>query len=84
MNIEPVQLATVVLNPALVALRYCHGMKGSTMALLYNLLLKLDEYYSNPINVLDEVMGKKMHNVWSVMDDFSKAPGGKDFSKMKT
>jgi hypothetical protein len=85
----------------------------------YNLLLKLDEYYSNHIKGLDEVMQKKMHNffmnrwsvfhvpihsaavtmdkqfcrremderirkdIWSMMEDFSKAPGGKDFSKMK-
>ncbi len=34
------------------------------MTLLYNLLLKLDEYYSKPINGLDEVMGKKMNNVF--------------------
>ena len=88
------------------------------MSLLYNLLLKLDEYYSKPINGLDEAMRKKVHNVfmsrWSdfhgpihssafAMDkqfcrremdegikkdiwseEFSKAPGGKDFSKMKT
>ena len=116
---DTLKLATVVLTPALVALRYCDGMKGGTVALLYNLLLKLDEYYSKPINGLDEAMGKKMHNVfmsrwsvfhapihssafamdkrfcrremdegikkdlWSVMEDFSKAPGGKDFRKMK-
>ncbi len=111
--------ATLVLTPALVALSYCDGMKGGTVALLYNLLLKLDEYYSKPIKGLDEAMRKKMHNIfmsrwsafhdpihsaafamdkqfcrremderikqdiWSVMEDFSKAPGGKDFSKMK-
>ena len=23
-------------------------------------------------------------NIWSVMEDFAKAPGGKDLSKMKT
>jgi hypothetical protein len=23
-------------------------------------------------------------DIWSVMEDFSKVPGGKDFSKMKT
>ncbi len=38
--------------------------------LLYNLLLKLDEYYSKTIKGLDEEMGKKMYNVfmirWSV------------------
>jgi hypothetical protein len=39
-------------------------MKGDTVTLLYNLLLKLDEYYSKPINGLDEAMGKKMHNVF--------------------
>jgi hypothetical protein len=94
-------------------------MKGGTMALLYNLLLKVDEYYSKPIKELYEAMRKKMHNVfmsrwsafhapihstafamdkqfcrremdegikkdiWSVMEDFSKAPGGQNFSKMK-
>ena len=116
---DTLKLATLVLTPALVALRYCDGMKGGTVALLYNLLLKLDEYYSKPIKGLDEAMRKKMHNIfmsrwsachapihsatfamdkqfcrremderikqdiWSVMEDFSKAPGGKDFSKMK-
>jgi hypothetical protein len=94
-------------------------VKGDTVTLLHNLLLKLDEYYSKPINGLDEVMVKKIHNVfmsrwstfhapihsapfardkqfcrrkmdegikkdiWSVMEDFSKARGDKDFSKMK-
>ena len=121
---DTLKLATLVLKPALVALRvtlrYCDGMEGDTVALLYNLLLKLDEYYSKPINGLDEAMGKKMHNVfmsrwsafhapihsaafamdkqfcrremdhgvktdiWSVMEDFSKAPGGQDFSKLKS
>jgi hypothetical protein len=33
-------------------------MKGGTVALLYNLLLKLDEYYSKPIKGLDEAMWK--------------------------
>jgi len=116
---DTLKLATLVLKPALVALRYCDGMKGGTVSLLYNLLLELDKYYSKPIKGLDEAMRKKMHNVfmsrwsafhapihsaafamdkqfcrremderikqdiWSVMEDFSKAPGGKDFSKMK-
>jgi hypothetical protein len=40
---DTLKLATVVLNPALVTLRYCDGIKGGTAALLYNLLLKLDE-----------------------------------------
>ena len=111
---DTLKLATLVLKPALVALRYCDGMKGGTVALLYNLPLKLDEYYSKPINGLDEAMRKKMHNVfmsrwsvfhapihsaafatdkqnnkgikkdlWSVMENFSKVPGGKDFRKMK-
>jgi hypothetical protein len=43
------------------------------VALLYNLVLKLDEYYSKPIKELDEAMWKKMHNVlmsrWSVFHD---------------
>jgi hypothetical protein len=52
------------LKPALVALRYYDGMKGGTVALLCNLLLKLDEYYSKPIKGLDEAMCKKMHNVF--------------------
>jgi hypothetical protein len=100
-------------------LRYCDGMKGGTLALLYNLILQLDTHYSNPIEGLDETIRTKLHNVfmsrwsdfhapvhsaafamdrqfcrrdidasikkdiWSVMEDFAKAPGGKDFSKMK-
>jgi hypothetical protein len=57
---DTLKLATVVLTPALVALRYYDGMKGGTVALLYNLLLKLDEYYSKPIKELDEAIRKKM------------------------
>ena len=41
---DTLKLATLVLTPALVALRYCDGMKGGTVALLYNLLLELDIY----------------------------------------
>jgi hypothetical protein len=114
---DTLKLTTAVLTPSLVALRYYNGMKGDTVTLLYNLLLKLDEYYSKHINGLDEAMGKKMHNVfmsrwsafhapihsasfttdkqfcrremdegikkdlWSVMEDFSKAPGGKDSAR---
>ena len=58
---DTLKLATLVLKPALVVLRYCDGMKGDTVALLYNLLLELDIYYSTPIKGLDEVMRKKMH-----------------------
>ena len=108
---DTLKLATLVLKTALVALRYYDGMKGGTVTLLYNLLLELDIYYSKPIEGLDEVMRKKMHNVfmsrwsafhapshsaafamdkqfcrremdhgvktdiWSVMEDFCKAPG---------
>ena len=53
-----------------VVLRYCDGMKGDTVTLLYNLLLELDIYYSKTIKGLDEAMHKKIHNVfmnrWSV------------------
>jgi hypothetical protein len=38
---DTLKLATAVLKPALVALRYCDGMKGGTVTLLYNLLLRL-------------------------------------------
>ena len=111
---------TLVLKPVLVALRYCDGMKGGTVALFYNLLLELDIYYSKPIEGLDEAMRKKMHNVFmsrcsalhapihsaafemdkqfcrrdmdhgvkkdirSVMEDFSKGPGGQDLTKLKS
>jgi hypothetical protein len=40
---DTLKLATLVLKPALVALRYCDGMKGGTVSLLYNLLLELDK-----------------------------------------
>ena len=40
---DTLKVATLVLKPALVALRYCDVMKGVTVTLLYNLLLKLDE-----------------------------------------
>jgi hypothetical protein len=39
------------LKPELVALRYCDGMKGGTVSLLYNLLLELDKYYSKNVCV---------------------------------
>jgi hypothetical protein len=117
---DTLKVATQVLQPALVALRYCDGMKGGTLALLYSLLLELDTTYSKPIKGLDEKIRTKLHNVfmsrwsafhapvhsaafamdrqfcrrdmdggvkkdiWSVMEDFSKAPGGKDLSKMKS
>ena len=61
---DTLKLATLVLKPALVVLCYCDGMKGDTVTLLYNLLLELDIYYSKPIKGLDEVMRKKMHNVF--------------------
>jgi hypothetical protein len=61
---DTLKLATLVLKPALVALRYCDGMKGGTVSLLYNLLLELDKYYSKPIKGLDEAIHKKMHNVF--------------------
>ena len=114
------KVTTQVLQPALVALRYCDGMKGGTLALLYSLLLELDTTYSKPIQGLDENIRTKLHNVfmsrwsafhspihsaafamdkqfcrremdhgvktdiWSVMEDFSKAPGGQDFNKLKS
>ena len=61
---DTLKLATMVLKPALVALHYCDGMKGGTVTLLYNLLLELDIYYSKPIKGLDEVMHKRMYNVF--------------------
>ena len=39
---DTLKVATLVLKPALVALRYCDGMKGGTVALLYDHLLELD------------------------------------------
>jgi hypothetical protein len=52
------------LQPALVALRYCDGMKGGTLSLLYSLLLELDTTYSKPIKGLDETIHTKLHNVF--------------------
>ena len=63
---DTLKVATLVLKPALVALRYCDGMKGGTVALLYDLLLELDKYYSKPIKGLDEALRKKMHNVFTI------------------
>jgi hypothetical protein len=56
---DTLKLATVVLTPTLVALRYCDGMKGGTVALFYNLLLKLDEYYSKPIKEWTKRYGRR-------------------------
>jgi hypothetical protein len=61
---DTLKLATLVLNPALVTLCYCDGMKGGTVSLLYNLLLELDKYYSKPIKGLDA----PIHSVAFVMD----------------
>jgi hypothetical protein len=116
---KTLKVDTQVLQPALVALRYCDDMKGGTLSLLYSLLVELDTTYSKPIKGLDETIRTKLHNVfmsrwsdfhdpvhsaaftmdrqfcrrdmdagvkkdiWSVMEDFSKSPGGKDLSKMK-
>ncbi len=116
---DTLKVATQVLQPALVALRYCDGMNGGTLTRLYSLLLELETTYSKPIKGLDETICTKLHNVfmsrwsafhgpvhstafamdrqfcrrdvdtvvkkdiWSVMEDFFKAPGGKDLSKMK-
>ena len=45
-------------------------MKGDIVALLHNLLLEQDKYYSKTIKGLDEEILKKIHNVfmsrWSV------------------
>ena len=61
---DTLKVATQVLQPALVALRYCDGMKGGTLALLYSLLLELDTTYSKPIKGLDETIRTKLHNVF--------------------
>ena len=45
---DTLKVATLVLKPALVALRYCDGMKGVTVTFLYVLLLELDKYYFGP------------------------------------
>ena len=67
---KTLKVATQVLQPALVALRYCDGMKGGTLALLYSLPLELDTTYSKPIKGLDETIHTNLHNVfmnrWSV------------------
>jgi hypothetical protein len=42
---DTLKVATQVLQPALVALRYCDGMKGDTLVLLYILLIELDTIY---------------------------------------
>jgi hypothetical protein len=55
---------TQVLQPALVALRYCDDMKGDTLTLMYNLLLELDTTYSKPIKGLDETIHTKLHTVF--------------------
>jgi hypothetical protein len=64
---DTLKLATLVLKPALLALRYCDGMKGGTLALLYSLLLELDTYYSKPIRVWtkqSDTIRTKLHKVF--------------------
>ena len=53
---KTLKVVTQVLQPALVVLRYCDGMKGDTLTLLYSLLLELDTTYSKPIKGLDETI----------------------------
>jgi len=48
---DTLKIAAQVLKLALVALRYCDGMKGGTLALLYSLLLEVDTCYSSPSRV---------------------------------
>jgi hypothetical protein len=51
--------------------RHTFSENYSRDRLLYNLLLKLDEYHSKPLKGLDETMVKKIHNVFmSVMGDY--------------
>ncbi len=61
---DTLKVATQVLQPSLVALRYGDDMKGDTLALLYSLLLELDTTYSKPIKGLDEKIRTKLHNVF--------------------
>jgi hypothetical protein len=46
--------------------RHTFSANYSSDRLLYNLLLKLDEYYSKPIQGLNETMVKKIHNVFMI------------------
>ena len=48
---DSLTVTTFVLKPVLTAAQYCDLMKGGTLALLYSLVLQLDEMYSEPINV---------------------------------
>ncbi len=64
---KTLKVVTQVLQPALVALRYCDGMKGDTLSLLYSLLLELDTTSSKPIKGLDETIRTKLHNVFMIM-----------------
>ncbi len=41
-------------------------MKGVTPAILYNMCLGLDKLYSEPIDVLDESIRKKLHDLFMV------------------
>lgn len=52
------------LKPAYLALRYSDGMTGSSLALLYDQMLKLDEIYNNEISGLDEDIRKQVLLLW--------------------
>ena len=54
-------LCCQIFEPVLEALRVSDGMKGDTPAILYNMCLGLDKLYSEPIDVLDESIRKKVH-----------------------
>jgi hypothetical protein len=57
---EKVDVCLRVLTPALVVLRYADGKKGSSMALVYSLMIDLNEFYKKPIRGLSEVIRKKV------------------------
>lgn len=52
--VDLLDVALQVLELALQTLRYCDGMKGASLGLLYDLLLQLDRLYQNTIKTLDE------------------------------
>lgn len=58
-------VAVRVLEPALKALRYSDGMKGSSMGLLYSMLLQLQDLYSQPIEGLDESIRLKVRTFFT-------------------
>jgi len=68
-------LCCQIFEPVLQVFRVSDGMKGDTPAILYNMCLVLDNLDSEPIDVLDESIRKKVHALFMTRLNTFHAPG---------